>query len=159
VTFWKWNDNLIVLFELWRSILKMDMFYCKNWPCNIVIKSKISTGCNLHVLGWQPQPCVSSLQLDVGYPVVIAATIPDAMLLPTDELFVQEVPEQVYDDLTCPKYALCPKEHPANCPLRWRLSNGLGVYLSWLQAGFSHHTRQPIWWSVNQRRLATSCWV
>ena len=25
-------------------------------------------------------------------------------------------------------YAL--KEHPANCPLRWRLSNGLGVYLS-----------------------------
>ena len=30
MTFWKWNDNLIVLFELWRSILKMDMFYCKN---------------------------------------------------------------------------------------------------------------------------------
>jgi hypothetical protein len=28
------------------------------------------------------------------------------------------------------KYSLCPKEHPANCPLRWRLSNGLGVYLS-----------------------------
>jgi hypothetical protein len=23
---------------------------------------------------------------------------------------------------------------------RWRLSNGLGVYLSWLQAGFSHHS-------------------
>jgi transposase len=36
------------------------------------------------------------------------------------------------------KYSLYPKEHPANCPLRWRLSNGLGVYLSWLQAGFSH---------------------
>jgi hypothetical protein len=33
----------------------------------------------------------------------------------------------------------------------------LGVYLSWLQAGFSHHTRQPNWWSVHQRRLATSC--
>ena len=48
-------------------------------------------------------------------------------------------------------------QHPANCPLRWRLSNGLGVYLSWLQAGFSHHTRQPKWWSVHQRRLATSC--
>jgi hypothetical protein len=31
------------------------------------------------------------------------------------------------------------------------------VYLSWLQAGFSHHTRQPNWWSVHQRRLATSC--
>jgi hypothetical protein len=30
-------------------------------------------------------------------------------------------------------------QHPANCPLRWRLSNGLGVYLSWLQAGFSGH--------------------
>ena len=24
------------------------------------------------------------------------------------------------------KYSLCPKEHPANCSLRWRLSNGLG---------------------------------
>jgi transposase len=40
---------------------------------------------------------------------------------------------------------------------RWRLSNGLGVYLSWLQARFSHHTRQPNWWSVHQRHLATSC--
>ena len=48
-------------------------------------------------------------------------------------------------------------KNPANCPLRWRLSNGLGVYLSWLQAGFSHNTRQPNWWSVHQRRLATSC--
>jgi hypothetical protein len=52
------------------------------------------------------QPCVSSLQLDVGCPVVIAAAIPDAMLLPTDECFAQEVPEPVYDGLTCPKYAL-----------------------------------------------------
>jgi hypothetical protein len=38
---------------------------------------------------------------------VIAAAIPDAMLLPTDEYFAQEVPEHVYDGLTCPKYALC----------------------------------------------------
>jgi hypothetical protein len=29
-----------------------------------------------------------------------------------------------------PKYSLYPKEHPANYPLRSRLSNGLGVYLS-----------------------------
>jgi hypothetical protein len=28
---------------------------------------------------------------------VIAAAIPDAMLLPTDECFAQEVPELVYD--------------------------------------------------------------
>jgi hypothetical protein len=28
--------------------------------------SKFSTGCNSHVLGWRPQSCVSSLQLDVG---------------------------------------------------------------------------------------------
>jgi transposase len=40
--FWKWNGNLIVLFELWRSILKMDMFYCKNWPCDIVIKYSLN---------------------------------------------------------------------------------------------------------------------
>ena len=55
------------------------------------------------------------------------------------------------------KNSLYPKEHPANCPLRWMFSNGLAVYLSWLQTGFSHHTRQPNWWSVHQRRLATSC--
>jgi hypothetical protein len=54
-------------------------------------------------------------------------------------------------------YTRYPKEHPANWPLQWRLSNGLGVHLSWLQAGFSHHTRHPNWWSVHQRRLATSC--
>jgi hypothetical protein len=60
---------------------------------------------NPHMLGWRPQPCVSSLQLDVGCPVVIAAAIPDAMLLPADECFAQEVPEHVYDGLTCPKYA------------------------------------------------------
>jgi hypothetical protein len=61
------------------------------------------------------------------------------------------------EDLEIQKYSLYPKEHPTNCPLRWRLSNGLGVYLSWLQAEFSHHTRQPNWWSVHQRRLATRC--
>jgi hypothetical protein len=38
--------------------------------------------------------------------VVIAAAIPDAMLLPTDECFAQEVPEPAYDGLTCPKYTL-----------------------------------------------------
>jgi hypothetical protein len=57
-------------------------------------------------LRFWPQPCVSSLQLDVGCPVVIAAAIPDAMLLPTDKYFAQEVPEPEYDGLTCPKYAL-----------------------------------------------------
>jgi hypothetical protein len=36
---------------------------------------------------------------------VIAAAIPDAMLLPTDECFAQEVLEHVYDGITCPKYA------------------------------------------------------
>jgi hypothetical protein len=36
------------------------------------------------------KPCVSSLQIDVGCPVVIAAVIPDAMLLPTDECFAQK---------------------------------------------------------------------
>jgi hypothetical protein len=37
---------------------------------------------------------------------VIAATIPDAMLLPTDECVAQEVPEPAYNGLSCPKYAL-----------------------------------------------------
>ena len=34
------------------------------------------------------------------------------------------------EGLETQKYSLYPKEHPANCPLRWSLSNGLGVYLS-----------------------------
>ena len=34
------------------------------------------------------------------------------------------------EGLETQNYSLYPKEHPANCPLRWRLSNGLGVYLS-----------------------------
>jgi hypothetical protein len=37
---------------------------------------------------------------------VIAAAIPDAMQLPTDECFAEDVPEPVYDGITCPKYAL-----------------------------------------------------
>jgi hypothetical protein len=53
----------------------------------------------------------STLQLDVGCPVVIAAAIPDAMLLPTDECFAQEVPEPVYDGLTCPKYGIQIRAH------------------------------------------------
>ena len=73
----------------------LDQIYC----------SKFNSGCNPHVLGWRLQPCVSSLKLDVGCPV-IAAAIPDAMLLPTDKCFAQEVPEHVCDGLTCPKYAL-----------------------------------------------------
>jgi hypothetical protein len=42
---------------------------------------------------------VSSFQLNVGCPVVITASIPDAMLLPTDECFAQEVHETAYDGL------------------------------------------------------------
>ena len=37
---------------------------------------------------------------------MIAAAIPDAMLLPTDECFAQEVTEPAYDGLICPKYAI-----------------------------------------------------
>ena len=37
---------------------------------------------------------------------MIAAAIPDAMLLPTDECFGQEVLEPEYVGLTCPKNAL-----------------------------------------------------
>ena len=37
---------------------------------------------------------------------MIAAAIPDAMMVPTDECFAQEIPEPVYDGLTCLKYAL-----------------------------------------------------
>ena len=42
----------------------LDNIYC----------SKFSSWCYPHVLGWRPQPCVSSLQLHVGCPVVMAAS-------------------------------------------------------------------------------------
>ena len=73
----------------------LDQIYC----------SKFNTECNPPRAWMTVQPCVSSLKLDVGCPV-IAAAIPDAMLLPTHECFAQEVPKHVYDGLTCPKYAL-----------------------------------------------------
>jgi hypothetical protein len=53
--------------------------------------------------------------------------------------------------------AYTPKEHPTNCPLRWRLSNGLGVYLSWLQAvavpHFDNHplATRPVYMDDNAR--------
>jgi hypothetical protein len=37
-------------------------------------------GCNPYVLGWRPQPCIISLQLDVGCSVVIAAAITNIFL-------------------------------------------------------------------------------
>jgi hypothetical protein len=92
------SKNMIILSFHFQNVINesLDDIYC----------SKFSTWCNPHVLGWRNQPCVSSLQLDVGCPVVITASIPDVMLLPTDECFTQEVPQSVYDGLTCPKYAL-----------------------------------------------------
>jgi hypothetical protein len=62
-------------------------------------------------------------------------------------------------------YSLYPKEHPAYAPRNIQptvpYSEGSVMVwgcISWLQAGFSHHTRQPNWWSVHQRFLATSCY-
>ena len=59
---------------------------------------------------------------------MIAAAIPDVMLLLTDEWLEQEVPEHAYDGLTCPKYALWDsnlgswlvKEHKSRLPFGGR---------------------------------------
>jgi hypothetical protein len=67
-----------------------------------------------------------ALQLDVGCSVVIAAAIPAAMLFPTDECFAQEVPEPVYDGLTCPKYALW-DSNLGSCLCIWMTTPGLIV--------------------------------
>jgi hypothetical protein len=63
---------------------------------------------------------------------VIAAALPDAMLLPIDECFAQEVSGPVYDGLTYPKYALWDSN-----PGSWlakeqksRLCFGVGGYCS-----------------------------
>jgi hypothetical protein len=50
---------------------------------------------------------------------VIAAAIPDAMLLPTDECFAQEVPEHAYESLTCPKYG---KNWPCDIVIKYSLN-------------------------------------
>jgi hypothetical protein len=112
----------------------VDKLQCPPYEKSLIVYcSKLSTGCNPHVLGWRSQPCVSSLQLDVGCPVVIATAISDAMLLPTDECFAQEAREPVYDGLTCPKYALWDSN-----PCSWlakeqksRFALEVGGYCSW----------------------------
>jgi hypothetical protein len=116
----------------------LDDIYC----------SKFSTGCNPHVFGWRPQPCVSSLQLDIGCPVVIAGVIPDAMLLPTDECLAQEVPAPVYDGLTCPKlymlYGIKIRAHgwPRNRSHGFALE--VGGYYSWtMRPGVVIHIHRP----------------
>jgi hypothetical protein len=83
-----------------------------------------TTGCNPPVLGWRPQPCVSSLQLDVGCPVVIAAAIPDAMLLPTDECFAQggsrwSVHQRRLATSCCPPFRQRPTSYKA-CVYGWQ---------------------------------------
>jgi hypothetical protein len=108
--------------------------------------SKFSNGCNTHVLGWRPQPCVSSLQLDVGCPVVIAAAIPDTMLVPTDECFTQEVPEHAYDGLACPNmlYGIQIRAHgwPRNTSHGFALE--VGDYCSWtMMPGVVIHIHKP----------------
>ena len=57
---------------------------------------------------------------------MIAVAIPNAMLLPTEECFAQEVPEHVYDGLTCPKYALLDSN-----PDSWLVKE----HKSWLRFG------------------------
>lgn len=54
----------------------------------------------------QTHPCVSSLQLVVGFPAVVLAVISGATLISTNVIFVQVVRLHVSDGVTCPKYAL-----------------------------------------------------
>jgi hypothetical protein len=108
--------------------------------------SNFSTRCNPNVLGWRPQPCISFLQLDVGCSVVIAAAFSDAMLLPTDECFAQEVPEPVCDGLTCPKYTLWDSN-----PGSWRakgqshgFTSEVDGYCTWMmRPGVVIHIHRP----------------
>jgi hypothetical protein len=80
------------------------------WRC-------ISHDCKLDLVTIQGNLTSDQYIRDVLQPVVVPhfdnhqlATRPaymdDTMLFPTDKCFAQEVPEPVYDGLTCPKYAL-----------------------------------------------------
>jgi hypothetical protein len=82
--------------------------------------------------GLNPSSHPSSWTLDV----LLAAAIPDAIPLPTDKCFAQEVPEHAYDGLTCPKYAI------------WDSNPG-----SWLAKHHAKHDRRC--WSANSGRLMT----
>jgi hypothetical protein len=72
---------------------------------------------------------------------VIAAAIPDAILLPTDECFAQEVPEPEYDGLTCPKYAL------------WDSNPGRDVLQPVVVPYFNNHplATRPVYMNENAR--------
>jgi hypothetical protein len=75
-------------------------FHFENTNCESLNDngSKFSIGCNLHVLGWRPQPSVLSLQLVVGYTAVVAVAIPD-------ESLVHEIQLPVHDSLACQRHA------------------------------------------------------
>jgi hypothetical protein len=68
------------------------------------------------------------------------------LMLPTDECFIQEVPEPVYDGLTCPKYALW-DSNPGSW-LAKEQSHGfaleVGGYCSWtMRPGVVIHIHRP----------------
>ena len=119
---------------------------CPSQYQNVQVPRYLGFVRNPHMLGWWPQPCVSSLQLDVGGPVVIAAAIPDAILLPTDVCFAQEVPEHAYDGLACPNmlYGIQIRAHgwPRNTSHGFALE--VGDYCSWtMMPGVVIHIHKP----------------
>ena len=124
-------ENIIIVMPKQTFSLKHHIIYTK--------RKKLSTPMFFSNDKWYDK-------LDIGCPVVIAAAISDAMLLPTDECFAQEVPEPEYDGLSCPKYALW-DSNPAHGWSRNR-SHGfaleVGGYCSWtMRHGVFIHIHRP----------------
>ena len=73
ITPWQHNTG-INRYKFWNSYLVCAIHHCfpaclvHNFRCQWytvdIYCSMLSTGCNPHVHGWRPQPCVSSRQLD-----------------------------------------------------------------------------------------------
>jgi hypothetical protein len=89
---------------------------------SVIVWGCICHDCKLYLVTIQGNLTGDQYIRDV---VVIAAAIPDAMLLPTDECFAKEVPKPVCDGLTCPKYDLWDSNLGA-----WRLLQGTSSHLS-----------------------------
>ena len=118
------------------SYESLDDIYC----------SKFSTGCNPHVLGWRPQPCVASLQLDVGCPFVIAAAILDAMLFQLTNVLHRRFPSMNTTTYHVPNmlYGIQIRAHgwPRNSSHGFALE--VGGYCSWeMRPGVVIHLHRP----------------
>ena len=68
---WRFESEMTILLCVWRSILKMDMFYCNNWPCDIVIKYSLIFHFRWRHFQWRHNPHKSSNTSPIQHDILL----------------------------------------------------------------------------------------